>query len=166
MSLRPVTIEDQTTIRHQFFLDEEDESGEGAILVAAFRGRYRIGCLGAPDATYMSRMTQTAAVLWDAQGVVLDLAELEYEWGDDLEGLVSGGGWITAALAPGEMMMHQLFGASPPPPTPFAVVVGPGCRDAIATLLFGINTTRPATDAEHIFDSLPDAIAYVRGRSR
>jgi hypothetical protein len=42
------------------------------------------------------------------------------------------------------------------------VVVGPPSREAIGTLLFGVSSTRPATEREGFFEDVDAAVAYVR----
>ncbi len=47
---------------------------------------------------------------------------------------------------------------------PTAIVGSEKCMPAIATLLFGINTTKRATEEENVFETLDDGLAYVEAR--
>jgi hypothetical protein len=130
---------DNNPIRVEFFLVEPPPSKGGRLLVMKFSGVYGVGCEGNPDAAYMSAMSAAAVDYWQPEGTVLDLSELQYDWGDLIE----------TALGPREG--HA----------PHAVVVGPKSRRALATLMFGLDTTKDATDHEGYFDNLDVAIAYV-----
>src|SRR5688500_10764632 len=118
----------------------------GHVLVMKFSGVYRVGCKGNPDASFMSAMQIAAREHWKPAGTVLDLSDLQYDWGDMMD-LVRGPGG-------GRWRDH-----------PHAVVVGPKTRDAMATLMFGVRTTKRATDAEGYVDGdLDAAITYVIDR--
>jgi hypothetical protein len=163
MSLESATFDERTPLKFQFSLSR---AGNATVLVVEFSGRYRIGCQGGPDATFMRDVTLTAAHLWRPDGVVLDLTDFAYEWGDNLEEVL-GVGWVRndPYWPPGPFdHIFRPAADEPEPPMPFAVGVGTKCRDAIATLLFGLETTRPATDAEHLFDCLAAALEYVHSR--
>jgi hypothetical protein len=125
-------------------LHEHDDSPHvqvEVLLIAKFRGRYRYGSAGAPDAAFIAGLTQTALEVWNAAAVVLDLSEVSYEWGDE---------------------MDLLFDVGASRGAKSAIVVGPACARAIATLMWGTETTRLATEAEKIFDTVEEAWRYVR----
>jgi hypothetical protein len=86
-------------------------------------------------------LTLTAIEVWNPAGVVLDLSELHYDWGDE---------------------MDLLLDVASDRSVKSAVVVGPACARAIATLMWGVDTKRPATEAENIFDNVEEAWQYVR----
>jgi len=139
----PVSLDDPgNPIRCEFSLIDPEAPGKWHILLARFVGTYRIGCKGNPDAMFIASMARAAVLRWGPSGVILDLSELGYKWGDMME-----------------LVLHprQWAGFE----TPFAVVVGPECRDAIATLKFGVGTTKHATDIEGYFDALPAAVEYL-----
>jgi hypothetical protein len=102
---------------------------------------YRDGSEGAPDAHFMCGLTEIALEIWRPAALVLDLSELQYDWGDEMDLVLSVG-----------QRQH----------VPSAVVIGPGCSRAIATLFWGTDTSRLATEAENIFTDLDAAWKHVR----
>lgn len=142
MKLKPVRIEEATKLRCEFQLETTGGNPFSTTLIAKFIGDYHDGSGGKPDARFISGMTQMATAIWHPAAVVLDLSELRYEWGDDMANLLSP--WVGSKKA--------------------AVVVGPKCARAIATLLWGVNTTKEATEMEFIFDSVEEAWEAVRDR--
>jgi hypothetical protein len=142
MKFHPVRIEDASNLRHEFKLETTDESYFRSILIARFIGDYRGGSSGRPDAVYMTGMLRMAVELWGPAGLVLDLSGVRYDWGDEMY-------WLLPPDVGGKKA---------------AVVVGPKCARAIATLLWGVNTTKEATEAEFIFDNVVAAWEAVRHR--
>jgi hypothetical protein len=141
MKLSRVTFTDDNRIDYEFFLETTGKNRFWSTLVAKFRGRFRDGSKGAPDASFIHGITQTALQVWDPAAVVLDLSELQYEWGDEMDFLLNVGADRNVKSA---------------------LVVGPGCAKAIATLMWGVETTRVVTEAENIFDNVEEAWKYVR----
>jgi len=113
------------------------------ILVIAFKGEYRIGSQGNPDANYMHAKGDFGADLYHPSGIILDLRELDYKWGDELDYI-----WMI-----GNKHSRREI--------PRAVILGADCREAIGTLFHGVNSTTPATTEEWIFDSFDEAWKYV-----
>src|SRR6266478_3737419 len=145
MQLRPVSFENETGIRYGFQLETSDEKPRfWCILVARFAGNYRSGHHGAPDARFIQGITQTALGVWCPAALILDLRELAYTWGDEMEEVLGTRGEIKV---------------------PAAIVGSALCLPAIGTLIHGINSTKPATDAEHIFDNMDAAWGYVYQRA-
>ena len=139
----PVSLEDPANpIRCEFSLIDPEIPGKWHILVARFVGKYRLGHLGDPDATYIASMARAAMFNWEPSGLILDLSQLDYKWGDMMDLVLNPNQWSGFK-------------------TPFAVVVGPDCRDAIASLKFGTDTTKSAADITGFFDTLPAAIDYL-----
>ena len=127
------------TMSHRVFLSQDEAQEERAVLIVAFEGRYRDGSEGNPDAAYMRGQIDLACGIWFHGGLVIDLSRLSYDWGDD----------ILLAL---QNSQHE----------PCAIVVGPDCEGALATLLHDQNPAPPVTDFDDIFDSLEAALAHVR----
>lgn len=142
MKLQPVRIDEATKLRCEFQLETMGRNSFLYTLIAKFIGEYRDGSGGKPDARFIAGMTEMAVAIWRPAAVVLDLSELRYDWGDDMVNLLppSVGGKKAA------------------------VVVGPKCARAIATLLWGVNTTKEATEVEFIFDNVVAAWEAVRHR--
>jgi uncharacterized protein with HEPN domain len=139
MNLQPIRFEDEAHIRHEFALETTGKNRSFYTLIAKFIGAYGYGSGGHADACYMLGVTKTAVDIWGPAALILDLSELRYEWGDEMD-------WL---LPPA---VH----------IPAAVVVGPHSATAIATLMWGVDTTRHATEAEFVFDNLEAAWRYVR----
>src|SRR6266550_2062673 len=89
----PIRLDDpDNPIGCAFFHVEPPEHKNGPILIAKFTGRYRPGCQGNPDAAYLVAMGVAAVSYWEPKGVVLDVSQLEYVWGDMMD-MVRGGAW-------------------------------------------------------------------------
>jgi hypothetical protein len=142
MNLQPVRIEEETGLRPEFQLETTGRNPFCYTLMAKFIGKYRPGSAGSPDAHFILEMTKMAVGIWQPAALVLDLSDLQYEWGDEMD-------WL----------LPPRVGRKA------AVVVGPGCAPAIATLLWGLTTSKPATDAEFIFDTVQAAWEAVRHRA-
>lgn len=147
MSLCPVSFESESAIHHEFLLEGfEKERSSRRILVVKFIGDYRPGCQGMPDALLMQGITQAALTMWGPDAVVLDLRQLTYTWGDNMEEVLGIRGEIKL---------------------PFAVVGSELCLPAICTLIqvfYGVDRIKTATDAENIFDNMEKALEYARQR--
>ena len=142
MTLQQVRIEDETRLGHEFRLETSGRNSFCYTLIAKFMGEYRDGSAGKPDLLFMVGMTRMAVAIWHPAALVLDLSELRYDWGDDLSELISPAFAGKAS----------------------AVVVGPKCARAIATLLWGVSTQKAATEAGFIFESVEEAWEAVRHR--
>lgn len=138
--LREVSLaEDCPTIRHRVFLLQDEAQEESAILIVAFEGRYRDCSEGNPDAAFMRGQIDLArGVWWYHSGLVIDLSKLSYRGGDQI-------------LLPLQNSEHM----------PSAIVVGPDCEGALATLMCD-DDPQSVTDFDDIFDNLEAAIAYVQ----
>src|ERR1051326_8385333 len=144
MSFREVTFQDASPIKFSFsYKGRERGVAYSNVLVASFDGEYRSGSAGAPDAMLIRGVTQAAVTVWSPAGLVLDLSKLHYAWGDE---------------------MDMLLGPPDGLEIPTAVVGSDICLPAIATLMFGMDTTKKATEQEGIFESLDEALAYVEAR--
>lgn len=139
MKLQSVRFEDETNIKYDFSLETSGKTRFDYTLIARFIGTYADGSSGRPDAAFILGMTRAALDVWHPGSLVLDLSELKYDWGDEMD-------W----LLPPES--HR----------PTAVIVGPACEKAIATLMFGRDSTRLATEADFIFSNLNEALVYLR----
>lgn len=87
-------------------------------LLVRFRGAYRGGSRGRPDATYICAVVQMALAAWFAPGLVIDLRELHYECGDEMAWIFGLGAWHAGAKVR----------------APVTIVAGDGCRDALSSL--------------------------------
>lgn len=107
-------------------------------LVIHFSGKYPEGSNGG---AFAHRLVQICEELIDEvapRTVVVDLSDLSYCWGDEIE-------WI-----------YQIDRK-----VPQATVVSEKNRRALSTLEFGPQTTQDITDLDGVFDSVDTAISYL-----
>jgi hypothetical protein len=116
--LRPVTLDQLSALRHSVFVSESGDFGSPEFLVIRYEGVYRDGARGQGDALYLVAAAEAALKAWWAPCVILDLRELQYAWGDEMEWIASIG-WdrVTRCHAP------------------LAIVVSEKCRTALKSLL-------------------------------
>jgi hypothetical protein len=108
-----------------------------SIVHVAFSGDYRNGSAGAPDAHYMVGITGIANEVWRPSALILDLRDVRYQWGDEMDLVLA------------------------PPGRAVAILVGPSCERAISTLWYGINTTQSILEEPHFFRDFEPAVDYV-----
>lgn len=107
MDWQPVTVFPTSELRWEVEETSVPDGDEWAsIYKIAFRGAYRSGSQGRPDAGLMAAVTAAALAVSYPDAVLLDFTELDYEWGNnllDLLPLISGRdrefpvGWVIAA---------------------------------------------------------------------
>jgi hypothetical protein len=116
--LKPVTFEELSAVRHNVFVSEGVDRDSAEFLVIRYEGVYRNGASGKRDALYLVAAAEAARKAWWAPCTILDLRELEYSWGDEME-------WITSIGWEGATRCHS----------PLAIVVSDKCRRAMKSLL-------------------------------
>lgn len=109
-----------------------------SIVTIKFIGEYRLGSEGNPDANFMRSIIEFAKCYFNPKGVIIDLRELKYEWGDELERTFWAGKYIA-----------------------FAVLISDLNKKAIGTLVNFGKENIPATEKEYIYDSFELAWDYV-----
>ena len=140
MELKEVTYSEVSQIQCKVF---HGASGDRKhIVVMQFIGKYRDGCLGNPDAAFMDMMVTAALTAWEPSAAIIDLSQLNYVWGDMLE-----------------MIFPDDAGELGPRGLPSALVVGEECREAIRTLIFGVNGTESLSEVAWVHESLDDALS-------
>ena len=145
--LQELTLGSLSSIEVSFFSGPSRAADYYDLLVVKFSGRYRNGSSGNPDALFMSAMAEAGIVAWGPAGLILDLRELEYEWGDLLE----------AVFAAGESHYGDTR-------FPQAIIVGPPCEKAVRTLVLGLDSTEPLESVPWVFRELESAWAYVEAQ--
>jgi hypothetical protein len=116
--LKPVTFEQLSGVRHSVFVSDNTGAGSPEFLVIRYEGVYRNGAAGKGDALYIVAAAEAAQKAWWAPCTILDLRELQYTWGDEME-------WITSIGWDRVTRCHA----------PLAIVVGDKCRAALKSLL-------------------------------
>jgi hypothetical protein len=107
-------------------------------------GTYKTGSAGTPDAYHIAGMMAYAQERYFNREWILDLSELSYVWGDDMD-LVLG--------------MDNI-----PNINLLATVVGPGCMEAISTLSNPQAEPRDCLKDEGTFESVAEAYTYLRSK--
>ncbi len=128
----------KSDIKVTYHLGSSDSVEYATILVVKFVGIYRAGSSGNPDATYMYAKGEYGLNSVSCFGLILDMSELDYEYGDMMDAVFGIGA---------KKYLNKTF--------PTASVVGPKCKKGISTLVHG--QTSPTT----IFDTLEDAWRYI-----
>jgi hypothetical protein len=125
-----------------FELVNDSNSYFPEILIVKVNGKYRDGSAGDDDAILIRGMIRAADDLWKPQSLLIDLREFQYDWGD----------YIDIVIDNGEITKHT------------AVIVGPKCREALSTLLYGLGTEKDFVDNIDHFDDIELAIASLKSR--
>src|SRR5262245_30279629 len=118
---------DRSSVKVRFF---ETRREDRRVLRLRYEGTYGFGSGGNSDARFMRAMGVAALEMYEPSAVIVDLSDVAYEWGDMLDSVFDLG-------------RDEL---------PRAVLVGPDCRHAIGTLLFGVDDPRDPVEREGFFD--------------
>lgn len=82
MNLKPLDIRRDVSIDHAYFGTSLPTPPHLEILVVRFSGNSGFGCANNSDAIYMDAMIRAGIAAFSCVGVILDLREMAYEWGD------------------------------------------------------------------------------------
>ncbi len=144
ISIKEVFPEKQSTIEVSFFKGNSRIREYSKILLIKFSGEYRYGSAGNRDARFMYAMGEYGLNSYQVFGAVIDLRNLQYEWGDMFS--------LVFDIGENQYSDREF---------PVSFILGRKCKKAIGTLMFGINSNKPATSQEGIFDSVEEAWKYV-----
>jgi len=143
MNFKSVTIDEYCpTITYDYKIKNLRDTHLIDILVISFHGAYRDGSTGSPDAGLIKGIIKTGVSVFDPFSLLIDLSDLEYNWGDNLD---------------------LSFEAAEPTTT--VVLVGEKCRRAMSTLYNGINTDKDIVDNEFFFDNFDKALEKLKSKS-
>ena len=145
--LTPVSLDELTAIRARFFLARSSRAKEEKILVVKYEGAGRSGVDGELDGRFMLAMGKAALTAWEPDGLVIDLTDLDFR--QLVEGLAS-----LLYLGAGVFGHENL---------PQAVVVGPGCEEAIRSF-FSEPTRELAHDLASAMDYVEEEMAKLDAR--
>jgi len=154
--LQEQTLEELSRIKVRYFLGPSQRKPHLDILIVRYTGTYPFGSAGNSDATYMTAMAKAGVSAFEPWGVIHDLSELTYEWGDMLEMVFIG----PDDDAAGGELLETVFDHPPAAGQP-AIVVGPKCEEAVRTLLLGENSEEPIETIGYVFRDLDKAWAFV-----
>lgn len=142
--LEKLNLSDLSQIKVEFSRGPSQNTSYLDILIVKYVGHYLDGAAGNADARYMYAMGKAALNAFEPSGLIIDLSELKYEWGDMLEIVFDMGA---------EQVYHGRF--------PMATVVGPECQEAIRTLIHGIDSEKSIDEIDWMFDTLDRGWNYV-----
>jgi hypothetical protein len=136
----PRNLSDLSALRYRFATARSEASARDDLLVVTFVGTYGMGSAGNGDAVFMRAVLALALRAFAPAGVVLDLRDLDYRWGD---------------------MMGAVLNDATIRNVPPSVVISDLCRKAMTSLV----TTELGEDpADWLFGSPGDAIHAVDNR--
>ncbi len=115
-----------------------------SILYLKCQGVYHFGSAGKPEAVEIYQRATQLLHTTSASALLLDYAELDYQWGDDL------------------MLTFQIDNPhNPSRALPLAVVVGAKCQAAIKSLLETDGGFKSWLDAGFIFFEITSAVDHL-----
>jgi hypothetical protein len=135
MILKPLDIRSDVSIQHAYFEATLPSAPNVEVLVVSFWGKTGSGCANNVDATYMEAMIRAGLTSFACSGVMLDLREMAYEWGD---------------------LMQRPFDAHEY--LPIVAVVSDLNREGLTSLMRDEAEIDPATV---LFESMEDALARL-----
>lgn len=148
-------------IKVRYFLGTARQEPDLEILIIRYTGIYPSGSAGNDDADYMKAMAKAGVAAFKPWGVIHDLSELTYEWGDRLEIAFVG----PEDDANASELLGAVFGTSSPPLAGQpAVVVGPQCEESVRTLLLGEISKEPIEKIGYVFRHLEGAWEFVESQ--
>lgn len=142
--LEKFTLNGSSNIEINFYLGTSEKLKYSKVTVIKYSGTFGIGCEGNGDAVYMYAMGIAAVSLHNSAGVIIDWTDLDYQWGDMLEMVLDIG---SRSYIDGEF--------------PRAVVVGPKCKEAVRTLLLGLESKESIEKLGFVFENLDSAFKYM-----
>lgn len=144
ISTQQVRLEDLSEINYEIHIGTSLSVEYLTIMILKFSGSYGFGSSGNCDAAFMSAIGKAALEAWSPDGLIIDLSELYYEWGDQLERVffIGSDRYIDS-------------------PFPVALLVGAKCEEAVRTLLLGINSTQTIKEIGWVFTELEEAWSYI-----
>jgi hypothetical protein len=85
VTLEKRSLTDLSKIRYEYLFEAGRDRDFQQVMVIRFFGTYQVGHLGASDGLFMYAVGMAAVGAWEPSGIILDLAELNYQWGDEME---------------------------------------------------------------------------------
>lgn len=142
MNFQSVTIDEYCpTITYDFKIKHLRDTHLIEILIISFHGKYRDGSTGNSDAGLIKGIVTTGLSVFDPFSLLIDLTDLEYNWGDNFD-----------------------LSFEETEPTTTVILVGEKCRRAMSTLTFGIDTYKDIVDNNFFFDDFDKAIEKLKNK--
>ena len=140
MILKKVNLEETCNgMTCEFFTQNLRDTHLIDILHIKFSGTYRLGSAGKTELGYMTGNYELGKAIWRPFKIILDISNVEYEWGDDME---------------------LLLDISDPKSS--VIIVGDKNRKAISTLIYGIDTKKDIVDNKFYFDNLEKGVQELK----
>ena len=143
MELNPLNIREDVSVDHAYFQTQLPSPPNLDILVVRFTGQSGFGCANNSDAIYMEAMIRAGITAFDPVGVLLDLRNMAYEWGDMMVNPLCAG--------------HQHYVDSD---LPLAVVVSDLNREGLTSLVTDEMQSDPS---KLLFETMETAIHFLDG---
>lgn len=140
-------LEDLSKIQYEVHIGSSNEVNYLKIMILKFIGEYGFGSAGNSDAIYMRAVGEAVLEAWNPGGLIIDLSELSYEWGDRLEDVFYIGSYKYRDN-----------------PFPIALIVGDKSEEAVRTLLVGIKSTKALNEIGWVFRDLSSAWEFVEAK--
>ena len=106
------------------------------------KGLYKPGSAGSDDAKHIIGMIAYAHARYFHTSWILDLSDLVYEWGDEMD-------WVLDGFEDIKSVQYS------------AIVLGIKCIDAVATLSGMDKKPKDILDSENVFDDINQAYEYL-----
>jgi hypothetical protein len=160
MKLEKADLFSISDLRHEFLIGKSLRTKFKDILVIKYSGEYGVGSRGNPDAGFMCALAEAAISYYDPDGIVLDISELKYEWGDMLAMVFSLGSKYYRHPAKdkadqGSKALYEKW------TIPQATLIGPPCKEAVRTLLSDCDPDANPEEFPWLFENFDDAWNYV-----
>lgn len=142
MSFQSITVQEYCpSINYSFKIQNLRDTKLIDILIISFQGKYRNGSSGSPDAGLIKGIVKLGVCVFDPFGLIIDLRDLEYNWGDDFD-----------LIFEEEMHINSVL------------LIGEKCRKAMSTLMFGIHSEKDIVDNIFFFDDYDKALARLNDK--
>jgi hypothetical protein len=145
MELKRVSLEELSRIEYSLYTGVRANTHQ-EILLARFTGVCGIGSSGSDDAIFMRAIVVAALDAWSPFGLILDLRQLDYQWGDEMTSVLCGG--------------DRYLGV---PRLPTTVIVSNQCRTGLTSL---VEQEMGEDPAHWLFDDFDAAAAALELKMR
>lgn len=152
MELTRRKFEDFSNIKVSFFtglLNSRVSPTHDDVLVIAFESRENVD---RKDVRFMNAMKIAAANVWRPTAIVLDLVNLRYVWGDDLQLLFQN------PYPPPATLLQQIFEGDPKEQFPIVAVASSHNREGLTSL---VRKEIGLDPAKVLFESLDEAVSAI-----
>lgn len=144
---KQLKLEDLSNIQYEVHTGTSRVVNYLEIMILKFIGDYGYGSAGNSDATYMSAIGKAVLEAWEPGGLIIDLSDLSYEWGDRIESIFFVGE---------EKYLDTPF--------PVALIVGRRSEEAIRTLIVGLESNKTIEEIGWVFKDLNSAWEYIESK--